>query len=288
MERMRMTKNESRRLKKAIELIELLLDEMKTSNDFSAVFRRRNSFHHIFYNENRLDELFLSIFPINDLEDISTVLSIIKTANGTMNNDELGSNGGARIKRNQLISALEKINLQLKQSLAAHGFNIFYSWQSDLQNNTNRNFIEAALEKAINEAGKELSIPFSMDKDTTDRTGSPDIAKTILEKIDNCFMFVADITITSAPETSGKKSPNPNVMFELGYAQGVLGEENIIMVFNNAFGEIDDLPFDLRGKRILQYNCSKKIAEAGKANAKIELIKQLSRAIKLRGNAEIR
>lgn len=286
-----MTKNESRRLKKAIELIELLLDEIKTSKDLSVVFQRRDSFHHIFYNENRLDELFLSIFPIYDLEYISNVLSTIKMANstiGTMGDDELGSYRGTTIKKDQLVSALKEINLYLRQSLAAHGFNIFYSWQSDLQNNTNRNFIEAALAKAIREVNKELAIPFSMDKDTTDRTGSPDIVKTILEKIDNCFMFVADISITSDPNASGKKSPNPNVMFELGYAQGMLGDENIIMVFNNAFGKIEDLPFDLRGKRIMQYNCSKEISDAEKINAKTELIKQLSRAIKLRGTAEIR
>jgi hypothetical protein len=43
------------------------------------------------------------------------------------------------------------------------------------------------------------------------------------------------------------------VLFELGYASAILGWERIIMVQNTAYGEIEDLPFDLRGRRVLQY-----------------------------------
>lgn len=282
-----MTKNEIRRLKKGIELIELLLNEIKTSNDINSVFRRRDSFHHVFYNGDRIDELFLYIFPVEELEHISMILSVIETAN-IATGDELRNYEGRKIKKDMLISSLETINSYLKETISSRGFNIFYSWQSDLQNNTNRSFIESALEKAIGEVNKELIIPLFLDKDTTNRTGSPDIAKTILEKIDSCFMFVADISIISAPDITGKKTPNPNVLFELGYAQGVLGEENIIMVFNNAFGNIEDLPFDLRGKRIMQYSCHKDMSDMEKVSAKSELVKQLNRAIKLRGKAEIR
>jgi hypothetical protein len=282
-----MTKNEIRRLKKGIELIELLLNEIKTSNNVTSVFKRRDSFHHVFYNGNRLDELFLYIFPVEKLEHISGILSAIETASGSVG-DELLSYGGRETKKEELVSSLETINFYLQQSITSQGFNIFYSWQSDLQNNTNRSFIETALEKAVREVSKELIIPFVKDMDTTNRTGSPDIAKTILEKIDSCFMFVADISIITAPDITGKKTPNPNVLFELGYAQGVLGEENIIMVFNNAFGSIEDLPFDLRGKRIMQYSCHKEMSDPEKASAKSELVKQLNRAIKLRAKAEIR
>ena len=34
-------------------------------------------------------------------------------------------------------------------------FTIFYSWQSDLPNNTHRGFIESAIEKAIKNIGKD-------------------------------------------------------------------------------------------------------------------------------------
>lgn len=234
---------------------------MKTSNDLSSVFNRRDSFHHVFYNGNRIDELFLYIFPIDKLEHISRIFSAIETASGSAENDLL-SYGGIHTKKENLISSFETINSYLKQSIASQGFNIFYSWQSDLPNNTNRSFIESALEKVIGEASKELTNPFSMDKDTSNRTGSPD--------------------------KTGKKTSDPNVLFELGYAQGVLGEENIIMAFNNAFGNIEDLPFDLRGKRIMQYTCNKDMSDTEKVSTKSELVKQLSRAIKLRGKAEIR
>ncbi|WP_342553720.1 TIR domain-containing protein [Paenibacillus sp. FSL R7-0652] len=282
-----MNKNEIRRLKKGKDLIEVLLNDIKTSGKLSAVFNRRDSFHHIFYNENRFDEVFLSIFPIERLEIISSVLHTIKTAISSSGNLISGYNR-IEIKKDELISILEEIKLYIVRSMEVNGFNIFYSWQSDLQNNTNRTFIESALEQSIRDISKELQIPFSLDKDTTNRSGSPDIAKTILEKINSCFIFVADISIVLASDKKGKKTPNPNVLFELGYAQGVLGEENIIMVFNTAFGTIEELPFDLRGKRIMQYSCHSEMSDTEKAAAKSELKKQLSRAIRLRGNSEIR
>jgi hypothetical protein len=45
---------------------------------------------------------------------------------------------------------------------------IFYSWQSDLPNNTNRSFIERALEKAIAsiKAEGELVIRPDLERDT--------------------------------------------------------------------------------------------------------------------------
>ena len=41
---------------------------------------------------------------------------------------------------------------------------IFYSWQSDLSNSTNRGFIEECIEKAIKEIKNRLDIDFSTAK----------------------------------------------------------------------------------------------------------------------------
>ena len=64
--------------------------------------------------------------------------------------------------------------------------------------------------------------------------------------------FIADISIINQ-NIDGKKTPNPNVLFELGYAVKSLGWERIVCVFNSDFGNISDLPFDLRNRRILTY-----------------------------------
>ena len=54
-------------------------------------------------------------------------------------------------------------------------------------------------------------------------SGSPDISSTILTKIDKCGIFFGDLTLVTSYETEEdqprtKRSPNPNVFFELGYA----------------------------------------------------------------------
>ena len=57
-----------------------------------------------------------------------------------------------------------------------------------------------------------------MDQDTAGIAGWPDIASTILTKIEKCEVFVADLTPINGPEPDSRPTPNPNVMLELGYA----------------------------------------------------------------------
>ena len=283
-----MTKNEIRRIKKGNELIKLLLFELENQRDpkkFDPIFSYRDSFHHIFYDGNRIDELFLYLFPIKNLENISWALSILTSAYATMGSEIQSQRG--RINKDDLIKMLNLISSILENAITSHSFKIFYSWQSDLENKTNRGFIEDALEKATKLVSDELNIPLILDKDTIDRTDSPDIANTILEKIDDCFIFVADISIINSLEVNQKKSPNPNVLFEAGYAQGGIGEQNIILILNSAFGNIDTLPFDLRGKRIMQYNCPSELNSEQINVEKLKLINHLKNAIKARCKAEM-
>ena len=71
-------------------------------------------------------------------------------------------------------------------------------------------------------------------------------------------MFVADITPINAPQSSFRLTPNPNVLFELGYALATgLGRTRIICVVNTAYhmsGDLTKLPFDVRGNRHLQFS----------------------------------
>ncbi len=129
---------------------------------------------------------------------------------------------------------------------------IFYSWQSDLDSKNNHYFIRDALEVARKRCKKTTNLDLRLDSDTQGVSGSPDIAEVIWNKIDHCDIFVADISIIN-PDAQHRKTPNPNVLLELGYAVKRLGWEKIICVFNCISGKVEDLPFDLRGKRVTKY-----------------------------------
>jgi hypothetical protein len=131
---------------------------------------------------------------------------------------------------------------------------IFYSWQSDSPAQLNRNLIENALKRAV-KAIRKGSAPFLepvIDRDTAGLTGSPGIAESIFAKIAMADVFVADVSIVN-PRARSRPSPNPNVLIELGYAVANLGWERILLVQNTAYGPPEKLPFDLRGRRIVQY-----------------------------------
>jgi hypothetical protein len=135
---------------------------------------------------------------------------------------------------------------------------IFYSWQSDLPNATNRGFIEQALHKALKaiRAEEETVIEACVERDTMGVPGTPDIASTIFGKIEECQIFVGDVSIVTPSTDAGRKTPNPNVLLELGYAAKTLSWDNVICVFNTAFGRTEDLPFDLRLRRMCLYEAT--------------------------------
>jgi hypothetical protein len=130
----------------------------------------------------------------------------------------------------------------------------FYSWQSDRPNNINRGFIEKALEIAAKHIRDDDSIAIDpvIDRDTSGVPGSPDIAHTILAKIDQAQIFVGDVSIINN-SAEARPSPNPNVLIELGYALKTMGPERVILVMNTAFGGPEQLPFDLRARRTVKY-----------------------------------
>jgi len=156
---------------------------------------------------------------------------------------------------------------------------IFYSWQSDLPNSTNRGFIQRALEQAAKEIRCDDSIAVEpvIDRDTAGVPGSPDIAATILQKIDQCDIFACDVSIINQGATT-RLTPNPNVLIELGYALKRLGWSRILMIQNTEFGNIEDLPFDLRMKRVIPYTARE--GEANRAEERKKLKSTLVRALK--------
>ena len=128
---------------------------------------------------------------------------------------------------------------------------IFYAWQDDLPQKYNRNAIRKALQIAAAELEAELSDdetePFKIELDEATRgvPGSPNIPKEILGKIQRADIFVADVSSINAKQIDeAKKTPNPNVVFELGYAVAHLGWNRVILLVNEAHGSVKTLPFD--------------------------------------------
>jgi hypothetical protein len=156
---------------------------------------------------------------------------------------------------------------------------VFYSWQSDLPNATNRSFIQQALEnvaRAIT-ADKTIEVEAAIDRDTQGVPGAPDIAKTILEKIGTSDVVVADVSIIGGTP-DGRRTPNPNVLIELGYALCSLGPERVLLVLNTAYGRPELLPFDLKMRRVVTYNMPESVSD--RAGERKSLEAKLNEAVR--------
>ncbi|HVY34991.1 MAG TPA: hypothetical protein VG960_11295 [Caulobacteraceae bacterium] len=123
---------------------------------------------------------------------------------------------------------------------------LFYSWQMDQPSKLCRDFIGRALEVARDHLATE-GIALEIDSDTKDVPGTPAISDTILAKIRDCDLFLADMTFVAV--AGDKLIPNPNVMGEYGYALRDKGTRRILLAMNSAFGPPEKLPFDLHHLR---------------------------------------
>jgi hypothetical protein len=163
---------------------------------------------------------------------------------------------------------------------------LFYSWQSDIRPDSHgRNLIRAALRNAATTVeAKFPGLRLTIDEATRGEPGSPDIPSTIFDKIGSADIFIADVSIINSSTSADRKTPNPNVLVELGYASALLGWQRVIMIANQEFGSIDNLPFDIRQKRITPFRCPLPSGDATKdknsvPNALGSLSRQLADAI---------
>lgn len=133
-------------------------------------------------------------------------------------------------------------------------FIVFYSWQSDVEDT--KKLITKCLDKAIKNLKVKLKtelVGIELDRDTKGKSGTPDIADTIMEKIDSADIFIGDVTLINSELISdGKTKPtsNPNVLFELGYAVKSLGWDRVICLNDNSVNKVELLPFDIRSRRV--------------------------------------
>ena len=130
---------------------------------------------------------------------------------------------------------------------------IFWSWQSDTPEQTGKYLVRDALKLAINrlKQSEDIEEParddLHLDQDTQNTPGSPDLVRTILEKIEKSEVVVADVTLIGKTKED-KLLINSNVAIELGYALRACSDARLVLVFNKYYGRHEDLPFDLRHK----------------------------------------
>ena len=167
---------------------------------------------------------------------------------------------------------------------------VFYSWQSDSPNSTNRGFIEKALGIAIKSLGQDLALqealrdePIELDKDTKGVPGTPPIVDAIFNKISECGVFLPDLTFV-AQTASGRQIPNPNVLIEYGWALKSVTHSQIVPVMNTAFGDPTpiSMPFDMRHLRNpITYHLEESADADTKTRVKNQLARNLQREIGL-------
>ena len=124
---------------------------------------------------------------------------------------------------------------------------VFYSWQADLSDGTTRSFIA----ECHDQAAKELATKGEITVQTCPER-KPANAATILKMIGSCDLFVCDLTFQGSSEDR-RGNPNPDVLFELGYAVKSLGWDQVVGIVNEAFGDVDFLPFHVDRSRVFRY-----------------------------------
>jgi hypothetical protein len=165
---------------------------------------------------------------------------------------------------------------------------IFFSWQSDTPPLVGRNFIERAIQQAVNRVGQDAAIEnavrdkIAIDRDTKDVPGSPPIVDTIFRKIDQAGVFVPDLTFVGT-RSNGRPTPNPNVLIEYGWALKPLGYGRIVPVMNTAFGEPtpESMPFNMAHLRHpITYCCPGDATHEHRQQIRGELSRTLEHALR--------
>ena len=168
---------------------------------------------------------------------------------------------------------------------------VFYAWQSDRPNRINRGLVKEALEDAIRRLNADLVVDeaLELDSDTLDVPGIPPVADTIMRKIRECRVFVADVSFIGSTDVTTdrvdeevKLLPNSNVMIELGYALGQLGDGKIVLAMNTHWGMPKALPFDLAHRRHpIRYSLQLDADGATRSRVRKELSGDFERAIRM-------
>ena len=160
---------------------------------------------------------------------------------------------------------------------------VFYAWQSDAEPKFNRHLIRVALDGAAKRITEDSTVQAEVfvDADTEGVPGTPPVTDTILKKIAACDIFAPDLTFVARTE-SGKLVPNPNVMTEYGYALCAKTYEAMMPIMNTAYGEPDELPFDMGHVRHpVQYRIASTANDGERRATRTQLSAKLEQILRL-------
>src|SRR5437899_2419856 len=120
-------------------------------------------------------------------------------------------------------------------------YTIFYSWQTDSPQECNKRLIRDAIDAAVDAIGSGITVEDSprVESGMEGVAGTPEVASVMFDKIGESAIFLGDVTLvgtiqktTNKEGDCTKKTSNPNVALEMGYAAGILGWGRIICVIN--------------------------------------------------------
>jgi hypothetical protein len=165
-------------------------------------------------------------------------------------------------------------------------YSVFYSWQSDSPSKGNRAFIREAIDAAVSELAQEIGVEDSprIESGMEGVAGTPEVATVMFEKIKKSAVFIGDVTFTGIiqrlSDNQERRTPNPNVLLEMGFAAGVLGWGRVICIMNEHFGSREEQPFDVRNRRYpINYSLNPE-SMAGAARSRAQLTKWVAYSIK--------
>lgn len=155
---------------------------------------------------------------------------------------------------------------------------IFFSWSNEHQNT--KKYILKLLDY-LKEDIKDNGITLNIVESTSNALGFAKIEEVILDSIDQCDFFVADLT-----PTKGKGTVNSNVCFELGYMAGHHGTERIFGICNKKYvkNPSTELPFDFSHNRVLLINAESVAEEVSNMQKYADIIKNSIIEFKEHGN----
>src|SRR5690554_3765801 len=120
---------------------------------------------------------------------------------------------------------------------------IFFSWQMTTNAKYNKYFILKCIEKSVKKLKTKpefKGVEFIIQEGITGESGSVKVAQKIVdERIPNCDIFIADLSVVNHINKFGKfirkisgdkykPFQNSNVFYEYGVAYEAIGEERII------------------------------------------------------------
>lgn len=128
-------------------------------------------------------------------------------------------------------------------------YRLFQAWQS--QNKEYTDFLTKLLAE-VSERQKQKGIEIEIIRfPAQDQAGSPDVVNMVWKQIADCDLFVGDLTKIAASDSHAIS--NPNVMYEVGIADALLGEKRVILVCSKDTN-VSKLAFDVNHKRISPLN----------------------------------